>query len=151
MMIFKKVYLKKAQKKEKFFFDLVQKKIGEIIWMKKIDNAKIGYSQYEYAFFEPANRGENYIGKGVIGMKTYHCTGASMDVEELLELFPIVNNNQERIFKQKFTAYQHYLSLLANTDYEENRDYYDGLSEDVDLFLEDALTYLVDANGFLLI
>ena len=119
------------------------------VWMKKIDNAKKGYSQYEYAFFEPANRGENYIGKGVIGMKTYHCSGASMDSKELLELFPIVNNNQERIFKKKFAAYQHYLSLLANTDYEKNHDYYDCLSEEVDLLLEDALTYLVDANGFL--
>ena len=82
-------------------------------------------------------------------MKTYHCSGASMDIEELVELFPIVNYNQERIFKKKFVRYQHYLSLLANTDYEENRDYYDGLSEEVDLLLEEALTYLVDANGFL--
>jgi hypothetical protein len=81
-------------------------------------------------------------------MKTYHCNGASMDLKELVELFPIVNNNQESIFKHKFAAYQHYLSLLANTDYEENRDYYDGLSEKVDLLLEEALTYLVDANGF---
>ena len=72
-----------------------------------------------------------------------------MDSKELLELFPIVNNNQESIFKKKFVAYQHHLLLLANTDYEENRDYYDGLSEEVDLLLEEALTYLVDANGFL--
>lgn len=115
------------------------------VWIKKIPDTTNAYS---YVFFEPANRGENYVGTGVIGMKTYDCTGASMDKEELLDLFPLRNDNQINSFNEKIEEYQNSLKLLTYDMCEDNIDYYHELNDKSNQLLLELVHYLIHSNGF---
>ena len=58
--------------------------------LKHIPNTKKGETQYEYTYYEEANRGDPVCGRGLIGIFLKECDIVSADCDkELLELFPI--------------------------------------------------------------
>ena len=70
--------------------------------LKHIPNTKKGETQYEYAYYEEANRGNPVCGRGLVGIKFFedsNIVSAECD-KELLELFPIKKKkNFNKLFK----------------------------------------------------
>jgi len=120
--------------------DWVEQNKHEYIWLmglKYIPNAKVGETQYEFAYYEPSNRGDAYCGRGLVGMRLIDCEEdmtKSVEREELLELFPISNTTK---FDKLYNQYDQY-----NTE------------EDYDLREEkliEIIKHLFEEDGFRLI
>ena len=81
-----------------------------IMGLKFIPNSKKGESQYEFAYFEPSNRCDAYVGRGIVGIKLYdhHDTTKDVSLEELKKLFPIRHTRMlEKIYK-RYSSEQEY-------------------------------------------
>ena len=81
-----------------------------------IPGSKKGESRYEFAYFEPSNRGDAYVGRGVVGIKLAdydHDTTRDVSLEELKELFPI---RHTRMLEKLYTQYS------SEEDYDEKEE-----------------------------
>ena len=72
--------------------------------LKYIPNAKVGETQYEFAYYEPSNRGDAYCGRGLVGMRLIDSEEdmtKSVERKELLKLFPISNTTKfDKLYNQ---------------------------------------------------
>ena len=117
----------------------------ESVWLKP--NAKKGY---EYAVYEPANRGCGYVGRGPIGMDYYDdkFAGEGLERNKILKLFPTKNAKILKKFNKIFDEHDKKLGLserLLEMDKDgESEEKYD----EARLLLSETINYLVNAVGF---
>lgn len=113
--------------------------------LKHLPTAKKGQASYEFAFYEAANRGEAFCGRGRVG--THLCDAPrnatagtpsgsrsySQFRAQLLALFPTDPQSAES-FTRKFNAFVEYDKAGKEKDGSPN--------------IDDAVTYLIRAAGF---
>ena len=114
--------------------------------LKHLPTAKKGEASYEFAFYEAVNRGEASCGRGLVGTHLYDARIATAGTRsgsrsysqfraQLLELYP-TDPETAASFIQKFNAFVEYDKT--------GKDEEDGSPK-----IDDAITYLIRAAGFI--
>lgn len=135
--------LTKRERIYKSAYDWINNQIDDyftIVGLKHRGKVPVGETQYEYAIYEPANRGDATCGRGLVGLDIFEQDFVSPEIlSELSELFPISDVDE----------FNNYYDICTNINKKIKLDDEDW--DDYENNLHNSVLTLFRQNGFKII
>ena len=116
-------------------------------WIKRIPDAKKGYSQFECIFYEECNRGPGGLCRGIVGEESFSANMQSAEIydcHDILSLFPETNNKTKSNFIKNYKDVDSLYRELMDIEEELYSAVFDKYQERLYTIISD----LCAANGF---